>query len=99
MSIIMNQHLDFIIERKLKFSVGGKITEGKIRIGGIKKFGKAYGCYCFLSHITRTGKYSYGEDPLQALMLGLKHLQELLDSAVRQDIEFWCDERGDNGGF
>ena len=95
----MNKNLNFVIERKLKFNVSGKTVSGNLRIGGIKKYGKAFGCYCFVSHLTRGGKWIYGVDPLQALSLGLKYVQFELESAPAQGIEVWCYKRGDKGEF
>jgi len=95
----MNRESDFIIERKLKFDLGGTVVSGKLRLGPIKSRGRSFGCYCFLSHYERRGRWIYGEDPLQALMLGLKYLRFLLDRMASRGVVVWYCERGDNGAL
>jgi hypothetical protein len=93
--------LDFSITRELNLDEGGKINTITASIGGIDQMKSGeYACYFEIPSVSRGRKKIYGEDPVQALTLCLKHVGELLRLEMEsRNVEIWWAERGDHGGF
>jgi hypothetical protein len=96
--------IDFIIQRKLHLSSrrsGQKTKTSIVSIGGIERMpGGHDACYFKVPLHSRKRKKIYGEDPMQALLLCLRHVRELIQTEMEhRNVDIWWVKKGDGGGF
>jgi hypothetical protein len=92
--------LDFRLERELHFSSANTTVTASVSVGGIVQETDCFACqYDFPIILSKPGRI-YGEDPLHALSLCLKHIRALIDNESADDnMDIWWLEPGDHGGF
>ena len=94
----------FEIRRVLKFRIKGKLQEGELVIGNLRKVeikGKApsFACSWSLSPTDPKPRDIYGEDALSALVNCLAFLNAYVQNYAEAGIEIWWVEKGDNAGL
>jgi hypothetical protein len=92
---------EFSIERVVHVEQHGKSTTETISIGGIEqKNSGSYSCYYHIPFISSDRKRIHGADAVQALMLCLNFVGELLKMEMEStDLNVWWVKPGDAGGF
>jgi hypothetical protein len=91
--------IDFRFERVLQFESEGRQFTGVVRIGGISEVDGAFACRFSISVLDNKEREIYGEDPLHALILCLRHISRLIDMVVADGMKIWWLAPGDCGGF
>jgi hypothetical protein len=72
-----------------------------VSIGGIERMpGGHYACYWKFPLYSRKRRKICGEDPMQALLLCLSFLRELIQIEMEyRNVDIWWVKEGDGGGF
>jgi uncharacterized protein DUF6968 len=92
---------EFSIKRVVHVERRGKCTTETISIGAIeqKKSG-SYSCYYHVPFISPKRRRIHGEDAVQAVMLCLDFVGELLKMEMESnDVKIWWLDPEDAGGF
>jgi hypothetical protein len=92
---------EFTFERELHFDKGSETKTGIVRISGIRQIDNTSACEFHIPYLLKQKQRSiYGEDSLQAIMLCLRFVRSVIDTAEQVDgMSIWWTEPGDHGGF
>src|SRR5579862_9413675 len=90
-----------VIKREVNVTCQGNTEKAVLIIGPIRplKSGDGWSCQCITPWPKPKESTIVGVDPLQALLLCIRHVALNIALAAERGVNIWCFEQGDRAGF